>query len=572
MGGFCSGDNPHKPDCEYFVDGGMAVEEVPKTDLHAEATPAEVPEEDLVSAHGEEVPKHDILAGENESAEEVPEEDMASPGLLDKAKTMAEGFSQGLFGDIAKVAEVKSGLSTLPEIEKREQQSSGLHGATKVAGRIAPFMAGPEGGVGSAILRNLLMGVSYAASDNIEKAMLGQPGGDPKSAVAATLIDGGVDALTYTLTDGLFAAGSKGIKSFQSPEVIKTFEKWMTNFAEKPLNKIAEWGAGAYAAKHGHPLEALEGLTGYEVLKSKLEPMIEKIIGSRLTKANSYVGDAILNALAKTNFLGVPAATAYAQKASKGMLPLAPALDAIFKSGSGEVTAPAKEFTKDAIKEWIDSGGVDGEIARDQQPSWAPGYAKGGEIHKQPSAFASLYPAENGLLNEARGRISNYLRNIKPHPNVSKLPFDSEPSQTQKKKDYEGAIALAAHPLSILNHVNKGDITPEMMRHFTSMYPEVHDLLARKMTDKITQAQLKGEKPPYGKRQAMSLFLGTDLDSTFSPLAIQTIQATYAGKKMAQQQQVPTKNKKGTSSLSKASNAYKTDEQARESRMQNQKA
>ena len=100
------------------------------------------------------------------------------------------------------------------------------------------------------------------------------------------------------------------------------------------------------------------------------------------------------------------------------------------------------------------------------------------------------------------------------------------------------------------------------------MYPEVHNYLGRELTKRIMQAQIKGERPEYKKRQAMSLFLGTNLDSTFTPQAIQTIQGVYAIGKAKKQQEMPKQDKKN---LTKMDDHYLTGSQARIGRQQNQK-
>ncbi len=123
--------------------------------------------------------------------------------------------------------------------------------------------------------------------------------------------------------------------------------------------------------------------------------------------------------------------------------------------------------------------------------------------------------------------------------------------------------------MKILEHVNRGDLTPEDMKHFTSMYPEVHRHLSKKMTEKIVESQLNGESPPYKKRQAMSLFMGASLDSTFTPTAISMIQGMYSMN--GQQQPQGQKPKKSGSPLSKMAPSSLTDAQARTQREQNSK-
>jgi hypothetical protein len=75
------------------------------------------------------------------------------------------------------------------------------------------------------------------------------------------------------------------------------------------------------------------------------------------------------------------------------------------------------------------------------------------------------------------------------------------------------------------------------------------------------------EKPSYKVRQGMSLFLGTPLDSTFTPSGIQAAQSTFMNKPQQPATNTPvTKNKKNTSKLGEASKQYQTADQAAQSR------
>lgn len=80
------------------------------------------------------------------------------------------------------------------------------------------------------------------------------------------------------------------------------------------------------------------------------------------------------------------------------------------------------------------------------------------------------------------------------------------------------------------------------------------------MTERMMQSQLKEEtKPKYKTRQALSLFLGTNLDSTLTPAGIQAAQGVFAKQKA--QKQMPPNSK---SSLSKMGPNSQTASQARD--------
>lgn len=181
-------------------------------------------------------------------------------------------------------------------------------------------------------------------------------------------------------------------------------------------------------------------------------------------------------------------------------------------------------------------------------------------------SIAGLYPAQDMMMNAAKGRISNYLSSLKPHENPSKLPFDKDPNLSIEEKGYDDAISLAAAPLSILKHIKDGTIQASQVKNFTSMYPELHQYLSKRFTEGIMNQQLDEEKLPYKTRQALSLFMGTALDSTMSPTSIIAAQSVFIPKQEPQQPQNGKDKKKGSpSKLGKEVKSYKTPEQAAES-------
>lgn len=233
--------------------------------------------------------------------------------------------------------------------------------------------------------------------------------------------------------------------------------------------------------------------------------------------------------------------------------------------------------SRKAIEDWIERGGADDDIQNEIYEQHTPqNFAEGGEVkikknlHNQE--LASAFPEHNMVLQNAKGRISQYLNNQKPQKDLPKLAFDSEPDQRTQEKSYKKALDIANHPLSILKHVSNGTIEPEHVAHFNAMHPEVNDALQKKLTEKITESQLKGKKPNYKIRQSLSLLMGTNLSGELTPQNMQAIQATFQlqSGKQAQPQAPVTKNKKNTSSLSKSSQSFLTGSQSLASRQQKQ--
>ncbi len=233
--------------------------------------------------------------------------------------------------------------------------------------------------------------------------------------------------------------------------------------------------------------------------------------------------------------------------------------------------------SKEMIHKWMAKGGAINDLQEAMHDQNNPqGFAEGGEVKKKSSKLLHdhpvqhAYPEQNMLLQAAKGRMSNYLNTLKPQENQPKLSFDHKPDDTQQKKSYQRALHVAAHPLSILEKVQKGNLEPEDMVHLKNLHPEVDDLMQQKLTKKILEDQLANKKPSYKVRQSLSLLLGAPLGSEMTQPNLQAIQMTFQSKKNQSEEQPPVKNKKGTSSLSKASQPYLTKNESLVARSQKQ--
>lgn len=238
------------------------------------------------------------------------------------------------------------------------------------------------------------------------------------------------------------------------------------------------------------------------------------------------------------------------------------------------------EKQQGAISDWIDKGGITNDIqeqmAKENEPQML---AKGGKVdHKEPMGFsnevASTHPDHNALLHTAKGRMSQYLLGLKPQKNAPKLAFDPEPDTREKAKSYKNAIGIAADPLHIMDKIKAGTIQPEDLRHFKNLHPELDEHLQKKITERIIEAQLKGEKPSYHIRQSLTHLMGTPLSGELTPQNIMAAQAVFQAQKQNDQggpgASAP-KSKSSAKSLTKSDQSYLTSNQSLVSRQQEQK-
>lgn len=229
---------------------------------------------------------------------------------------------------------------------------------------------------------------------------------------------------------------------------------------------------------------------------------------------------------------------------------------------------------RNTVEDWLDKGGIHNDIQQEmyqqnspQQP--LPGQEPDSNIH---TPMATELPEHNLMMQATKASVGNYLQSLKPNKNQPKLAFDPEPDQREQQKSYKKALDIALHPMSVMREIQKGTIEPEDLSHLQAMYPEFHDHLQKKATEKIIEAQLSGKKPSYKVRQGLSMLLGTPLSSEMTPQNIQAAQATFAMQGAPQQAgPAPQKAKKSTTALSKSSQSFLTGNQSLVGRSQRQK-
>lgn len=245
----------------------------------------------------------------------------------------------------------------------------------------------------------------------------------------------------------------------------------------------------------------------------------------------------------------------FVRHAKRGHAQIKAAIQSLFEQGHGKVPDGDSE-SREKLKKYVEDGAVSRTLMDAQEPD----------------GLAQSHPTENVLLNAAKGRVAQYLTNLKPQKNQPKLAYDSEPDDTEATRTFHKALGLANEPLSLLGHVKAGTMLPADLQHFQSMYPELGEHLKKKVTERITDnLAAKEDAPSYHVRQGLSLLLGTELSGELAPQNIQAAQAVFAppaAQSPGSQPGTPTKKTKGSAPLTNADQAYLTGSQALAKRQQ----
>lgn len=171
-------------------------------------------------------------------------------------------------------------------------------------------------------------------------------------------------------------------------------------------------------------------------------------------------------------------------------------------------------------------------------------------------------PESQSAIAQTATQAANYLNSIRPKPfRAGPLDKEIEPSQDAMAK-YNRAMDIAINPTIVLDHIKEGTLQPTDIAHLHAMYPSLQKQFTTNLLDQVTNMHANDQDVPYKTRMSISLFLGQPLDSSMKPESI--IAAQPKPRPSMQQPGGMGKPKRGTASLGKAPNAYKTTSQAAE--------
>ncbi len=609
---YCARGEPHQKGCQYYAEGTgdvTAVDEVPADDMPA-GTSGEVPAEDMpVDQEKYGTATQQIGAGIEGLAQGIagPVATLAEKGL---SKLGVPGLSDEDIRGRAEANPVTHGVAEATGLIGSMVSGVGEAAlAAKAAAHIAEFAG--MGKVGSTLLKGAVASGLIQGGDEVSNHLLN----DPEASVSGSLINTGAAGLFgiggavageaagsigKNLVKGVPDLGEwhkgllsgLGVAAEQNPEKMAIFDKMPKgestakgySAGKSMWDTIAHsLGAGglggAFGAERGYEHN---GITG--AITGGLEGAA---LAAASTTALNFIGNKavapfVTKALANSGTVAHLGEYAeHMSQAIRGATRLHQAVDALFKVGPQQLyNAPANDRNREALKDYISEGGIDQnvqqQIYQENATQPVPHFAEGGEVKPRKQATQAAItpvleqnqgiqihaPEQNVMLSTTKGRVSNYLKSIQPQTNAPKLAFDSAPKDKQAERNYDKAIDIALNPLSVLQHVKNGTIEPEQIKHLNSMYPEVMSQMSQSLTNRISKAQLKNEKPAYQTRLGMSMMLGTPLDSSMTPQSIQAIQSGFASQQSAQQgQQGGGKGSK--KALDKAPGQYRTADESR---------
>lgn len=166
------------------------------------------------------------------------------------------------------------------------------------------------------------------------------------------------------------------------------------------------------------------------------------------------------------------------------------------------------------------------------------------EIKEDPSMMLEVggnlghyLPEHATQLGATAAIATNYLNGLKP-AQMQSSPLDeiSMPDKNATAK-WDRHLHIAQNPLVVLHHAKEGTLLPQDMTTLRTLYPALHQSMIEKAGETLIDAKTKKMEIPYHQKQGLSMLLGQPLDSSMTPMGIQSIIASAGPQQMNQPQQ-----------------------------------
>jgi hypothetical protein len=253
-------------------------------------------------------------------------------------------------------------------------------------------------------------------------------------------------------------------------------------------------------------------LTGHNPIAGYVLGSLGRLVGREAPDAMKLATLKFLGSDVPINSTAFRALAELASSSVKGQKMTQNAVKALFKSGAQVLPQglDVKDRDVDSLKKKLDK----------LQDNPGAMLKTGGDINH--------YAPDHGVAFGAMtARAVQYLKSIKPNADpMGPLDGNRVPTKIEESK-YDRAVAIAQQPLSIFNHMKKGDMTPDDVTTLKTIYPALYNSLNQKITNAAIEHLKAHDSIPYRTRISLAMFTGMPLDSTMQPQAMMMAQNTF---------------------------------------------
>lgn len=131
----------------------------------------------------------------------------------------------------------------------------------------------------------------------------------------------------------------------------------------------------------------------------------------------------------------------------------------------------------------------------------------------------------------------NYFNSIRPTESKS-FPLDvGSPKSKMKDAQYNRALDIAEQPLLILQHAKNGTLQSQDIKTIQAIYPGLHSQMVSNINEQLVNSVANKTPIPYQQRRALSMIMGSNLDSSMGLSGAQSIMQSNASQQISPENQ-----------------------------------
>ena len=297
----------------------------------------------------------------------------------------------------------------------------------------------------------------------------------------------------------------------------------------------------------GTAMGMLSMLTGHNPVVGMVVGAVTKPLAKDIPDADRLSLLKFLGSSKPINAEGFKGMAEYIAKAAKGIQAVNKATGAVFDASKDVVGTIPSKIETEKLQDRVDQLSQNPDKLMDV----------GGQLgHYLPEH-------QTALAQTAQAAIT-YLTAQKP-ATAQNSPLDRPiPPSAAQKAAYTRTLQIAEQPLMVLQHIADGTLQPKDVQDLNALYPGMPGQLAQKLTGQMIEHLADGGKVSYRLRTGLSLLTGQPIDTTMTPAAIQSAQATYAPAQPPQAPPKASKTKSDTSKLGKTVELAETPAEKRQ--------
>lgn len=363
--------------------------------------------------------------------------------------------------------------------------------AGKVKGFLRKIGSGRDVDAASALEE--FQSASAAMVDQVEKSAQGIGVTNIDKAGFESLLKKTIDTQTKAANDLAFTNKIRSTDMFGT-----AFMRFQETVGQTLANNSVLGATMRLAQKAASPFGAVKALSMAEGLVMKTGERVADTIGRMVSR----MGGAAVK--------GATFVRPYAEPASLNVL-----LSSMFGDDDGEKPKNRRDGFKKSAEQLA-------SLAADP----------GGTAEKLANGIQHLAPAAPDL---AQSIVDTQMRSIafldekapkNPAAAHTLNPFIQawQPSDTEMAK-FERYAAAAKDPMSVLDELEHGSVTPEAVEALQAVYPALYDDVRTQLATKVSEIE---KTVPYRNRVELSILFGIDLDSTMESGFVNAVQNGYS--------------------------------------------